>query len=251
MKRNIALWLEYDGAAFQGFQKQPHSVTVQGVLEPAFKRILGASKIGAASGRTDAGVHAEEQVVNVYTDSSRSLAEIQKALNAILPDEVVVKKVKDVPHSFNARFSAVGKIYRYTILNQPYRSPIQAKFAWHIAWPLNVSLMKKGARILKGKHDFSSFCTLHSVNRDKNKVRSLKKVAIKKEGDKIIFHLGADGFLYHMARNIVGLLVEVGKGKISLEKVRHILHAKDRREAPMAAPAHGLCLEKVFYRKCV
>lgn len=249
MKRNIALWLEYDGSAFQGFQKQPHSVTVQGSLEPAFKRILGASKIGAASGRTDAGVHAEDQVVNVHTDSSRSLNEIQKALNAILPDFVVIKKVKDVPENFNARFSAKGKIYRYTILNQPYRSPMQAKSAWHVVWPLNVALMKKAAQIIKGKHDFSSFCTLHSVNRDKDKVRIVKKISIKKEKNRIIFHLEANGFLYHMARNIVGLLVEVGKEKASLAKVRHILQAKDRREAPMAAPAHGLCLEKVFYER--
>ncbi|MBI3316377.1 MAG: tRNA pseudouridine(38-40) synthase TruA [Candidatus Omnitrophica bacterium] len=244
--RNIKLTLEYDGAEFFGFQKQPHHVTIQEALEKALSKVLNQkTKIAAASGRTDTGVHALEQVVNFKTKSLRKIGEIQKGLNAYLPKQVAVRKVEDVPFDFHSRYSAKSKTYEYLIWNDPIRSPLKASRAWHVREPLNLTQMKKAARFLTGRHNFKAFTA--SGGSAKEMTRTLKQIQIKKQGNSILFIFEADGFLYHMVRNMVGTLVQVGRGKLMLSEMYKILHSQDRKKAGVTAPAEGLTLIFVTY----
>lgn len=247
--RNIKLVLEYDGSQFHGFQKQPHHPTVQEVLEKALSKLLNQkTKISAASSRTDAGVHAEHQVVNFKTSSSRSLEQIQKGLNALLPKTVAIKQIKEVPADFHARYSAKSKMYEYHIWNHPIRSPLLAGKTVHFPYALNLAMMRKGALLLKGRHDFRSFCAAGSTAMEKgNTVRVIHQFTLRKRGDLIIFKVAANGFLYHMVRNLVGTLLELGQGHISLTDLKAILHSKDRKLAGVTAPAAGLVLVDVTY----
>lgn len=244
--RNIKLTLEYDGSAFFGFQRQPHHPTIQEALEKALSKVLNQkTKITAASGRTDSGVHALEQVVNFKTKSPRKLQEIQKGLNAYLPKAVAVLKVEEMPPNFHARYSAKLKTYEYLIWNHPVRSPLKAKWAWHFREPLSIGLMKKAARLLIGRHDFKAFTA--SGGSAAKTIRTLKKIQITKQGSLIRFQFGADGFLYHMVRNIVGTLTDIGIGKISPKEIETILKGQDRKKAGATAPAEGLTLLQVQY----
>ncbi len=248
MPRNIKLVLEYDGAAFHGFQKQPNRPSIQEALESAFLKLFGKPiKISSASGRTDAGVHADCQVVNFKCPSAMPAVQIQKALNAHLPDAIVVKSAEEVNKNFHARFSAKSKVYEYRIWNSRVRSPLLAAQTYHVPYPLNLAKMKRAAKILTGKHDFRSFCTAGKVRRE-NTVRTMKRIQIKRsQGGLISIQFEADGFLYRMVRNLVGLLLDAGRGKIDLGEVQKVLAAKDRREAGQMVPAHGLRLSHVTY----
>ena len=250
--RNIKLVLEYDGAAFFGFQKQPHHPTVQEALEKALSRLLGGkAKIKAASGRTDTGVHALRQVVNFNTQNKRPVLEIQKALNALLPRAVAVTEVREMPSDFHARYSARFKNYEYQIWNAPVRSPLFAGRSHHVPEKLNLARMKKGAKMLEGRHDFLSFCAADPARprdgKQKNTVRTLRRVALSKKGNLIRLGVEGDGFLYRMVRNLAGALIELGRGRIQLSELQKILQSKDRRRAPATAPACGLCLMDVTY----
>ncbi len=248
--RNIKLVLEYDGSAFFGFQKQPGKPTIQEALEKAlsvfFRRKM---KIAAACGRTDTGVHAEEQVVNFKTSGRESLGRIQRGLNALLPPSMVIKKIEEVGPDFHARYHVRSKIYEYRIWNHPYRSPLAAGRAYHVPFRLDAVRMRQAAKSLVGKHDFRSFTSPSAIKKEKiSYVRTIKQCRIKKEGDLIRIRVEADGFLYHMIRNMVGTLVEVGKGKRSAASIKAVLKAKDRRQAGMTAPSEGLTLLRVRYR---
>jgi len=252
-KRNIKLVLEYDGSSFFGFQKQPHHPTIQETLEKALSEFFARKmKIAAASGRTDTGVHAENQVVNFHTPSDRSTKEIQKGLNALLPKPVVVKRAQVVPKSFHARFSARGKAYEYRIWNDAVRSPLAAKHAYHIPQKLDVKKMREAAKHFVGRHDFKSFTSEKARHRGKEgktltSIRTIRRLHIQKKGSQILIHVEADGFLYHMVRNLVGTLLEVGKGKFPPRKVPSVIQAKDRQFAHTTAPATGLTLLSVYY----
>ena len=251
--RNIKLTLEYDGAPFSGFQRQPGKPTVQEALERALSKFFDRSmKIAAASGRTDAGVHAEGQVVHFKAPGDHELWQIQKGLNAYLPPSVAVKSVEVVPGGFHARYSAKSKAYQYRVWNSPFRSPLLARTTCHVPYALNVKAMQKAAKYFLGSHDFRSFTSERAVLKGRSGksvsfVRTLKALRIKREGRLLTFFFEADGFLYHMVRNMVGTLLEVGRGKRQPSDILRTLKAKDRRFSGMTAPSEGLTLIRVSY----
>ncbi|HOW58182.1 MAG TPA: tRNA pseudouridine(38-40) synthase TruA [Candidatus Omnitrophota bacterium] len=248
MVRNIKLVLEYDGSTFFGFQRQPSQPTVQEALEKALSSFFDRKiKIAAASGRTDTGVHAEGQVVNFKTTSGRNIRQIQKGLNALLPAPVVVKEIKEVPLDFHARYNVKSKVYEYRIWNHPCRSPLLAKRVFHVPYSLNVAWMRQAAKYFLGKRDFRSFTSISAMKKERSCVRTIRQFRIKKQGHLLIFHVEADGFLYHMIRNMVGTLMEVGRSKRKPEEIKAILQSKDRRLAGMTAPSKGLTLLRVTY----
>ena len=247
--RNIKLVLEYNGSTFFGFQRQPGKPTIQEALEKALSSFFACEmKIAAASGRTDAGVHAEGQIVNFKTSGVHELWKIQKGLNALLPPTIVVKEVEEVPADFHARYSVRSKVYEYRIWNHPCRSPLIANRAFHASYPLNIVRMRKAAKFFVGKHDFRSFTSVAAIKKGSSCVRTIKRFEIKRQGHIILMRVEADGFLYHMVRNMVGTLLEVGRGKRRVEDVAAILKAKDRCLAGVTAPAEGLTLIQAVYR---
>ncbi|NIQ37346.1 MAG: tRNA pseudouridine(38-40) synthase TruA [Proteobacteria bacterium] len=244
--RNIKLTLEYDGTGYHGWQIQPNSSTIQGVLEEKIGIITGQRITLIASGRTDAGVHALGQVANFRTESSIPLEALKRGVNSLLPDDIAIKRVDTVSDDFHARFSAKSKLYEYRIFNNPVLSPMERNFSWHISQRLDLSKMQKAAEALLGTHDFSSFRSAQTDNL--NPVRSMMAVEIKKKKNHIVsFRLRANAFLKQMVRNIVGTLVDVGRGKIEPGEFRGILEARDRTKAGMTAPPNGLFLVEVEY----
>jgi tRNA pseudouridine38-40 synthase len=246
LSRNIKIILEYDGTRYCGFQKQPGKQTIQQEIEKALKRLLSKPvKISAASGRTDAGVHASFQVVNFKTAKPLALNRIQMGLNYYLPPDIAVVSAQDAPPDFHARYSAKKKIYEYRIWNHRVRSPLRASQYYHVPFALDLKVMQAAAKTLIGKHDFSSFCSTGSARRDP--VRRVTKLAIRKRGDEIIMRIEANGFLYHMVRNIAGTLIEAGRGKATAEDVKAILTSCGRRKSLHNAPGHALALAHVTY----
>ena len=243
--KNIKLILEYDGTNYAGWQWQPDKPTLQGALEEAIRKTSGEDVRVTASGRTDAGVHAFAQVVNFKSESGLDARAWFGALNHFLPSDMRVIESEKVPEDFSARYNAKGKHYGYIILNRPIPSPLKRNFAWHIGIPLDVEAMKEGAAYLVGKHDFTSF---RSTECDaQNPVRELRSIEVDRDGNRIFFALEASAFLRHMVRNIVGTLVEVGRGRIKPEDMRTILELRDRTKAGPTAPPQGLYLVKVEY----
>lgn len=243
--RNIKLILEYDGAEFSGFQKQPGRRTIQSELEKALKRIFKKSlKISAASGRTDAGVHAKGQVVNFKVNSKIPIANIHRALNTYLPPDLSVEFAENVPASFSARFSAKTKVYEYLIWNRRHRSSLKRFTSYHYPHPLYVGAMKKAAKFIIGKHNFRSF---QAKADGRDSIRTIKQFGIIQRDYEIRFLVEGDGFLYNMVRNLVGTLLMVGTGKLSVKQFEEILKAKDRRHIGPTVPAHGLTLLTVKY----
>lgn len=234
--------LEYDGTDFEGFQIQKHGRTVQGELERALRRITGEKIRVIGGGRTDAGVHAAGQGAHFDTAWQRSLAELQRALNAVLPGDIAVRSLVEVGKDFSARYSAKSRAYRYTILNQAIRSPLACRYALLVPEPLDADAMDAAARCLLGKHDFGAF---GSPPRGENTVREMYRAEVKREGTWVRIDLEANAFLYRMVRRIVGTLLGVGKGVLSVAEFREVL-AKQRR-AGQAVPPQGLCLVAVRY----
>ncbi len=246
--RNIALTLEYNGADFFGFQRQPNHPSIQEALETALSKLLNReTKITAASGRTDTGVHAAGQIVNFKTHSPRSLEEIRKALNALLPRSVAVLRAVEMPADFHARYSAKGKTYEYKIWNHEVRSTFWQGRAWHVPFTLNTAKMKQGAKILEGRHDFRSFCTTDPAKKERDTVRDLRSLKVVKKGNLITITAEANGFLYRMVRNLAGALVELGAGKMEVSSLKKVLEARSRSSAGRTAPPEGLTLVSVTY----
>lgn len=247
MSCNLKLILEYEGTAYHGWQIQPNGVTIQEKVESVLERITGVRPKVIASGRTDAGVHAEAQAANFFTDSVLSCYDLQKGLNALLPDDIVVRDVEVVPDEFHARYSATGKTYRYVILNRPFPSVFERNRCRHLTCVLDRDAMAAAAECLLGRHDFSAFqasdcCARHPI-------REIRRLEIVREGEWLRIYVTADAFLKHMVRNIVGTLVEVGRGKMQPERVQEILNGRDRTKAGPTAPAEGLFLLSVEYGK--
>jgi len=243
--RNIKLILECDGTDFSGFQSQPKKRTIQSELEKALKQIFRKSlKISAASGRTDAGVHAKGQVVNFKVDSKIPIANIHRALNTYLPPDLSVEFCENVPATFSARFSAKSKIYEYLVWNRSHRSALRRRTHYHFPYSADVSLIKKAAKLVVGRHNFRSF---QAKADGRNSVRTIKRFNIIQTDYEIRFLVEGDGFLYNMVRNLVGTLLMVGTGKLSVKQFEEILKAKDRRHIGPTAPAHGLTLLSVKY----
>ena len=247
MERKIKLLLEYDGSAYHGWQFQSNGLSVQEVLEKCIKKTVKNKTTLYSSGRTDAGVHAEGMVAHFTTVSKMTEDEFIKAFNSELPHDIVVKDVSVVPMEFDARRSAGKKIYRYTILNRQYPSALLSQRCLFVPFPLNISAMRQAKKYLIGRHDFTSFRAANCGA--KNPIREIFKIDLLKRGDFIYLIFEGGGFLKHMVRNVVGTLVQVGKGKLKASDVRRILESKDRNLAGPTAQPQGLCLVSVEYPK--
>ncbi|MFH1784154.1 MAG: tRNA pseudouridine(38-40) synthase TruA [bacterium] len=248
--RNLKLTIEYDGSCYSGWQVQNRlkgtSIrTIQGELERALKVILHEFCKVTGVGRTDAGVHARSYIANVTISHGIAVSSLKKALNSVLPDDIVVHGLRSVSKTFNARFGARSKIYRYCVSSGDVGCAIGRQYAYHFSYPLDTGLMRKGAGYLIGRHDFTSFASSGSEVKDPR--CKIIRIDIKKRPNIITFDIEADYFLYKMVRNIVGTLLEVGRGKIKPSSVKSILGAKDRRKAGPNIPARGLCLMSVKY----
>ncbi len=246
--RKLKILIEYEGTRYYGWQLQPNKVSIQEVLESKLHKITREKIRVIGSGRTDSGVHAEGQVAHFQTRSTMQLQEFLRAMNSLLPPDIVVKKVEEARPDFHAQISATRKTYRYTILNRDYPSALLCRRAHYIATPtLNVTAMRKAARCLVGRKDFKSFqgsgCTA------KTTVRETYRLSIAKKDDFIQITVDGSGFLKYMVRNIVGTLIEIGWNKWPPEQMRAILKSKNRRLAGPTAPSRGLCLVKVVYGK--
>ncbi|HUL20752.1 MAG TPA: tRNA pseudouridine(38-40) synthase TruA [Thermodesulfobacteriota bacterium] len=244
--RNIKLLIEYDGTNYQGWQIQPKGPTIQGILEEKIGLLTGQPVQLFGSGRTDSGVHALGQVAHFKTQSPMDISTIQRALNSLLPPDIVIQKVEEVDQGFHARKHSKSKIYEYRILNRNLRSAFHRGYVWHIPQKLDLAEMKKATQGLIGEHDFSAFRTVGSPTR--TTVRRVFRAEWKGGRDGLIrFEIEANGFLKQMVRSIIGTLVEIGKGKIKAVDLRRILNSKDRKEAGPTAPAQGLFLKEVKY----
>jgi len=243
--RHIALTVQYDGTEYAGFQIQPQVWTVQAELETALSELLQHQVRVIGAGRTDAGVHAMGQVIAFQTDNPIPEAALLKAVNDILPPAIAAAACTEVPADFHPCYSATGKLYSYRILNRPLRSPFISRYAWHVGEPIDVEAMRQAAEPLLGRHDFAAFAA--AGGSAQTTVREICRLDIETEGELIESRIGADGFLYMMVRNIMGTLVEAGKGRLVAADVAAILEGRDRAQAPPPAPPQGLCLVKVEY----
>ncbi len=244
--RNIKLLIEYDGTNYLGWQVQPRGTTIQGLLEEKLSRLTGERIRLIGSGRTDSGVHALGQAAHFKTQSPMDTRTIQKALNSLLPHDIVIQEVEEAHEGFHARKHAKSKVYEYRILNRDLQSVFQRGYAWHIRQKLNLAEMKKATQSLIGEHDFSAFRTVGSPTRTPVR-RVIRAEWKRRRNGLILFEIEANGFLKQMVRSIIGTLVEIGKGKRKASDLRKVLNSKDRREAGPTAPAQGLFLKEVKY----
>jgi tRNA pseudouridine38-40 synthase len=242
--RNLKAVIEYDGTRYAGFQLQPDLPTIQGELERALAEVTQEKSKVVGAGRTDAGVHARGQVIHFLTGWKRSVEELHRAFNAVLSPDIAIRELSVARSDFHARFSAVTREYRYDILNQEVRSPLEARYAYHHEQPLDAHPMAEAVAYLVGSHDFASFGL---PTQGDSTVREMTEASCTKEGHHIFVDLEANGFLRHMVRAIVGTLLLVGRGILTSADVKEILEARDRGQAGPAAPAHGLCLVRVNY----
>ena len=273
-KRNLRLIISYDGTGFHGWQRQPNALTVQECLESAIERILGEKARVYGSGRTDAGVHALNQVANFKTHCPIPCENLVKALNNVLEQTVRIKDASEVQLRFHARLDARSKTYRYRILQARVASPFVNRFVWHYPFKLDVERMAQAAKLFIGEHDFTSFAAVEpravgeSALNGCDEQEAVAKASLPGERltettmvrrifasrifrrprtAMLIYEVAGNGFLHHMVRNMVGTLVEVGQGKLEPNGIIRILHARDRTMAGPTAPAQGLCLVRVEY----
>ena len=238
----------YDGADFSGWQIQPNAVTIQELLQKNLSTLLKESVTVIGSGRTDAGVHARRQVAHFHTLVNVHSEKIQRAMNGLLPSTIRLWQLQEAPQGFHARYSAQGKIYHYHLTLGPIQSPFSRGYRWHVRSQLDIDAMRSAAAHLTGTLDFTSFANepgAGSVAR--NPVRTVYRLDFIEDAEGVRMEIEGNGFLYKMVRNIVGTLVDVGKGKLTSADVVRILKARDRRQGSTAAPPHGLFLVDVFY----
>jgi len=250
--RNIRLTLAFDGTAYHGWQIQENQPTIQGALSHAIWRITGQRSHPTASGRTDAGTHARRLVVNFRTASSIAVADLGRALNAVLPGDIRVLEAKQVTADFHARRSARSKIYRYQIYLGAVLPPHLAREHFHYPYALDTPLMQRAARLFLGEHDFAGFAAKSGAGSGKAKtlrstVRRIYRCDLQRRGRRLLFTVEGSGFLHHMVRNMVGTLLEVGRGRISQAQMQDLFRKRDRRAAGFTVPAHGLVLLRVRY----
>ena len=243
-ERRYCALLEYDGTDFFGYQIQAQERTVQGEIEKTVKKITGVDIRVDGAGRTDAGVHATGQVIAFNTVWKHSLADLHRALNATLPPDIVISRLREASQNFHPRFVAISRTYRYTIVQQPWPSVMDRRNTYHVRNRLDVAAMQRASRFLLGAHNFASFGKPPQGN---NTVREIIEASWSKLGNRLIFEITANAFLYRMVRNIVGTVLEVGSGRLAPNKIKEILNACDLRRSASPAPAHGLCLVKVSY----
>ncbi len=245
------LTFAYDGTRYEGWQVQKIGTGVQQKVEEALARLFPSHPRVHSSSRTDTGVHALGMVAHFEVPRREFRMPVRKlalALNAWLPEDIRVVSAARAPVTFHARFDAAGKEYRYYVWNHPAMNPLLRQTAWHVPRRLNLAAMRAAAARFVGKHDFRSFAANSGYARATS-LRRLKRCDIRKSGPLLTFRIEGDGFLYKMCRGIVGTLVQVGLGKFPADEIRRMLARRDRRAAGMTAPAHGLVLWRVYYRK--
>jgi tRNA pseudouridine38-40 synthase len=245
---NTKVVLEYDGSAFSGWQQQAARRTVEGELKRALFELTGERLKVYGAGRTDAGAHAEGQVVSFrLPEGSIPVSRLVAALNAKLPSDVSALAAEAVPEGFHARYSALGRRYRYRYLDRPGRPALERDRCWHLRTRLDERAMAVAARSLIGRHDWTSFCSASEP--DSARTRSMRAATVRRLGDYVELELEAEGFLRGLVRGIAGALAEVGSGRRPPEWVGEVLAARDRKLAAKTAPARGLTLMKVLYRE--
>jgi tRNA pseudouridine38-40 synthase len=243
--RTVRLTLAYDGTDLHGWQVQVGHPTVQGLVIAAAEKVLGAPVRVTGASRTDAGVHALRQVASLVTSSIVSPDVVQRALNALLPAAVRVVDAREAPAGFDARRWALGKRYAYLIDRGPQADPFRRRYAWHPPYRLDVTAMTAALRAVRGKHDFTAFCA--AAGRDRTPTCTIRSARVVVRRGIVLVCISGDSFLHHMVRNIVGSLVEVGRGAYPPEWMAELLEGRDRKRAGPTAPAHGLFLVRVLY----
>ena len=240
------LTIEYDGGPFMGWQRQDHGPSVQQTLEEALERMTGEKASFTAAGRTDAGVHAFAMPVHVDVERSLTAHRLREGLNALVrPQPVSVLEVEEVADDWHARFSCAGRRYLYRILNRRAPPALEHGRAWHIAVPLDVDAMQEGAAMLVGRHDFTTFRSVHCQS--DSPLKTLDRLEVRREGEEIHIEAAARSFLHHQVRSMVGCLGLVGRGQWSPDDMRGALEARDRAALGLNAPPQGLYFVEAIY----
>jgi tRNA pseudouridine38-40 synthase len=240
----IRLLLAYDGTDFHGWANQPGVRTVEGVLQAALGRLLGAPPRLSVAGRTDTGVHAWGQVASFGAPDGLDPARVLRAVNGMLAPEVVVREARTAPEGFDARHSATGREYAYRMDTGPTPNPFTARYVWHRPGELHLGPLRRAARQLLGEHDFASFCRPPQGG---GTIRRLDRLSVARTGDRFEIRAAANAFLHQMVRSLVGTLVAVGEGRLPPEGIPEVLGSRRRSAAGPVAPPHGLTLERVRY----
>lgn len=243
--RNIKLVIEYHGKSFNGWQKQPNKLNIQGEIEQAIESITGEKIDLIGSGRTDAGVHSLGQVANFKTNSTIPIEKFAIAINSRLKKSIIIKSAEEVDERFHSRYSVHSKKYRYIINNSASGTAIYRELEYQFSIKLDVEKMQKAAKYFEGEHDFAAFKA--SGTSSKNSVRKIFKAEVFKKDDRVYIELTGSGFLYNMVRIISGTLLDVGIGKIAPEDIPEIIESKDRKKSGKTLPAVGLYLVEVNY----
>ena len=265
------LTLAYDGTDFRGWQVQPGEPTIQGELQAALGRITGEAPLPQGSGRTDAGVHALAQVASFALQARIPPDNLQRALNRTLPPAIRIIESRTVPSTFHARHSAVAKTYEYRVFREPLCPPFLARYVFASPWPMDVEALQRSARLFEGEHDFLSFAATDPDLASRNSepdlepdqkikaptappaeaVRTIFSSAWEQQkteaGDLLVYRVRGNGFLHHMVRNLVGTMLDVGRGHLNTEEIPGIIAARSRSAAGPTAPARGLFLHSVEY----
>lgn len=243
--RNIKLVLGFDGTSYHGWQIQIQQKTVQGELREAIRRITGEQTNPIGSGRTDAGTHARGFVASFSTATRIPAPRLVRALNSVLPHDIRILSAREVPADFHARRSARSKIYRYQIYRGAILPPHLAREHLHYPYPIDVTIMRQATALFVGTHDFASFAAKGSGQ--ENAVRHIYNCRLRCAGSLLTLTVEGSGFLHHMVRNMVGTLLELGRGLMTLDEFEALFKLRDRTRAGFTAPAHGLILLKVHY----
>lgn len=243
--RRIKLVIHYDGTAYHGWQRQLEHASIQEAVEKSLERLCGCKAKVVGSSRTDAGVHALGQVAHVDLDTPVPTRNIARSLNRYLPDDIVLAGAEDVDDCFDAIRSTTSKLYRYSLYTATLRPVREIRYCWYRPGKLNILKMQQAAEKLLGKQDFKSFAS--AADQRESSVRTILKCDVIENLPWIYFDVQADGFLYNMVRNIVGTLVDIGRGRWDAAYMDEILAARDRTTAGKIAPASGLCLMEIYY----
>ena len=243
--RNIKLLVQYDGTRYRGFQFQPFVRTIQGRLEAGLAEMIGHRVPIRAASRTDSGVHALGMVVNFHTTTTIPCHGFKFGLNALIPKDIAVIKATEVDPSFDSRNDSLGKTYIYKVRNRPIRDALQAHRMWHVHQPLDHPAMEAAAAALTGSHNFSSFRSAHCDSKSTD--RDMHKIAFSRSGDIIEIEVCANAFMRNMVRIIVGTLIDVGRGRLDLQRIHELLVKPNRSRAGITAPACGLYLKRIYY----
>lgn len=245
--RNLKMTIEYDGRRYSGWQRLTDSdKTIQGKIESVLTQVMGEEIVIIGSGRTDAGTHARGQVANFKTTAIMEVPKMVEVLNRYLPLDIVVKRIEEVPERFHARYNSLGKKYSYDVWNSLIPSPLERYYSFHYPKALDLDKMNEACQKLVGEHDFIGFSSLKKSK--KSTIRTIEELSIEKVGNKLHFTFVGDGFLYNMVRIIMGTLLEIGSGSMSLESIDEVFESGIRQNAGETVPSQGLFLDEVFYR---